>query len=555
MKSKILTASIFAGLCLFPFTVNAVQDDTVEDSKDAARRAAGTEPGNVEIEKLDDEETPDETTEPDSAETFVLNGIKINSEIDVQQKHVQDLIDPYIGQRVGIKELKELTMKIRDFCRNEGWLAAVAYLPEQDSSDGIITINISTAKFGKTFFNNESKLDDDILEALAKRLTPDKAVTSKRIEDVLYRINEIGGLKARGALVPDTHTRTIELHANVTDDVRRRGIFYVENYGSKSSGRYRAGLIYDLFNLDNRGSRLEVSGLLSNKDLDNYAFDYSIISNRRTTSRLGISIGKTSYHLAGPAYTGLDVGGDSTDYRIYGITPIFKAVHEGLEWNYGYKFRNVTTSIKIDGIPLDLDDKRYVHTFSVGLKGYKRSLHNDLFNYSFTVYNGYVSNRSPYSRFIDSLNGVSGSFYKSQLTADYRKLFGKYWEFHTNLLVQNASKTLYSSERLILGGANGVRGYADGDGSGDMGYLSKSEFIWHTKFEGLSFSLFFDIGGVGDKRDHELETMRSWGIGLNYSKPNDYFFRVDYARKIGNNINVASDNRRDRIWFMAGKIF
>ena len=555
MKSKILTASIFAGLCLFPFTVNAVQDDAVEDSKDAARRAAGTEPGNVEIEKLDDEETPDETTEPDSAETFVLNGIKIDSEIDVQQKHVQYLIDPYIGQRVGIKELKELTMKIRDFCRNEGWLAAVAYLPEQDSSDGIITINISTAKFGKTFFNNESKLDDDILEAVAKRLTPDKAVTSKRIEDVLYRINEIGGLKARGALVPDTHTRTIELHANVTDDVRRRGIFYVENYGSKSSGRYRAGLIYDLFNLDNRGSRLEVSGLLSNKDLDNYAFDYSIISNRRTTSRLGISVGKTSYHLAGPAYTGLDVGGDSTDYRIYGITPVFKAVHEGLEWNYGYKFRNVTTSIKIDGIPLDLDDKRYVHTFSVGLKGYKRSLHNDLFNYSFTVYNGYVSNRSPYAKFIDSLNGVSGSFYKSQLTADYRKLFGKYWEFHTNLLVQNASKNLYSSERLILGGANGVRGYADGDGSGDMGYLSKSEFIWHTKFEGLSFSLFFDIGGVGDKGDHELETMRAWGLGMNYSKPNDYFFRVDYARKIGNNINVASDNRRDRIWFMAGKIF
>ena len=555
MKNKILTASIFVGLCLFPFTANAIQDDIVEDSKDAARRAAGTEPKDVEIENLDEAETPDENQQTDSAETFILNGIKVESDIDVKQKDVQHLIDSYIGQRVGITELRELTGQIRDFCRREGWLAAIAYLPEQDSTDGTVTINITSAKFGKTVFNNESKLDDDILEAVAKRLNSKKPVTSKRIEDVLYRINEIGGLKARGALVPDTATRTIELHANVTDDRRQRGIFYVENYGSKSSGRYRAGLIYDFFNLDNRGSRLELSGLLSNKDLDNYAIDYSIISNRRTTSRLGISIGRTSYHLAGPAYTGLDVGGDSTDVRLYGITPIFKAVHEGLEFNYGYKFRDVTTSIKIDGVPLDLDDKRYVHTFSLGLKGYKRSLHNDLFNYSFTVYNGYVSNRSPYARFIDSLNGVSGSFYKSQLTADYRKLFGKYWEFHTNLLVQNASKTLYSSERLILGGANGVRGYADGDGSGDMGYLSKSEFVWHTKYEGLAFSLFFDIGGVGDKRDHELETMRSWGIGLNYSKPDDFFFRVDYARKIGNNKNIASDNRMDRIWFMAGKIF
>ena len=54
-------------------------------------------------------------------------------------------------------------------------------------------------------------------------------VQNNKIENVLYLINEIGGVRARGALIPDAVTQRINLNINVVDDQTKRGIFYLEN--------------------------------------------------------------------------------------------------------------------------------------------------------------------------------------------------------------------------------------------------------------------------------------------------------------------------------------
>ena len=560
--------------------VNAEEFNTADISREAARQAAG-ETENKPAEKIEVDES--EITTPDDKipnESFTLKGIIIDSDIkEIKQSDVQHLIDPYIDKNVTIDILKIIASHIKTYCRDKGWLAAVAYIPEQDSTDGTVKIKIMSPYFGKVIFDNQSHIANDILEKVAGNISEDDFVKSDKIENVLYLINEIGGIKARGALIPDTSTQRINLNINVVDDQTKRGIFYVENYGSKSSGRYRAGLIYDIYNIDNRGSRLELSGLLSSKksalgqlfdkNLDNYVVDYSWITDRKTTSRAGISFGRTTYHQHGLASSVItEAGGHSTDIRIYGTTPVWKTIHDGLVWNYGYKFRNVTTSANYDfssyGVwaelfpdlfPTSNQNQSYVHTFSLGVSGYKRSLSNDLFNYSFTVYGGKNSPRTEDARAVSEALNNDGHFFKSQLSLDYRKLFSPSFEFHTNILLQNASKTLNSSEQMQIGGANGVRGYADGDGAGDEGYLTRTEFIWHTGAPGLSLSTFLDIGGVGYKTDHDIHTIRSWGLELNYAKPNDYFIKLDYARKIGNNLQVASDDKKNRFWFMVGKIF
>jgi hypothetical protein len=51
-------------------------------------------------------------------------------------------------------------------------------------------------------------------------------------------------------------------------------------------------------------------------------------------------------------------------------------------------------------------------------------------------------------------------------------------------------------------------------------------------------------------------TLKGWGIGLTYSKPNDWFARFDYARRIGSDENMSNEARsRQRMWFIAGKVF
>ena len=570
-------ATVFSAAFLFFNFAHAEEINSADISREAARQAAENagrttqidEPNNqIELEDVDEENSDVENV---IQETFELKGIKIDSEIEeIGYEEVQHIIEPYINQRVNINSLKMLSLQIKDYFRQRGWLAAVAYVPEQDSTDGVVTIKVTSPNFGKVTFNNQSHLADDILKKVGENISDKHMVQNHKIENVLYLINEIGGVRARGALIPDTLTRTIGLNINVVDDQTKRGIIYYENYGNSSTtARYRLGTIYDIYNIDNRGSRFEVSGLISrNRNLDNYLFDYNWISDRKTTSRLGISIGRTTYHQISNKLDfgffdyNVEAGGHSTDFSFYGNTPIWKTIHDGFVWNYGYKFRNYTQSMDIkytsdffDTQNFHNPDKSYIHTLSLGFSGYKRSLFNDLFNYSFTVYKGYVSPRTDYAERHISASGYGGHYFRSVVNLDYRKLFTKYVEFHTNFTLQNASKNLAGAEQIKVGGANGVRGYADGEGSGDEGFLSRSEVIWHTDEPGLSFSLFFDAGGSGIKSERNVEIIRSWGLEANYAKSNDYFVKLDYARKVGNNFSVARDDKRQRFWFIVGKIF
>ena len=51
-------------------------------------------------------------------------------------------------------------------------------------------------------------------------------------------------------------------------------------------------------------------------------------------------------------------------------------------------------------------------------------------------------------------------------------------------------------------------------------------------------------------------TLKGWGLGLTYTRPGDWFARLDYARRIGSDELMSREAEgRQRVWFMAGKMF
>ena len=69
----------------------------------------------------------------------------------------------------------------------------------------------------------------------------------------------------------------------------------------------------------------------------------------------------------------------------------------------------------------------------------------------------------------------------------------------------------------------------------------------------MSFGLFYDTGHVNMRDAGIGTTLSGWGIGVNYSKPNEFFARIDYARRIGLPNNHSNDaDAKQRIWFIAG---
>ena len=49
---------------------------------------------------------------------------------------------------------------------------------------------------------------------------------------------------------------------------------------------------------------------------------------------------------------------------------------------------------------------------------------------------------------------------------------------------------------------------------------------------------------------------KGWGIGVSYSRPGDYFVRLDWARRIGLGKNASDAAKsKNRFWFMVGKVW
>ncbi|MEM5770230.1 MAG: ShlB/FhaC/HecB family hemolysin secretion/activation protein, partial [Bacillota bacterium] len=119
---------------------------------------------------------------------------------------------------------------------------------------------------------------------------------------------------------------------------------------------------------------------------------------------------------------------------------------------------------------------------------------------------------------------------------------------------------LDSSEKMYLGGGNGVRAYPQGEASGDQGYLLTTELRYQTNNPALQLVGFIDHGYVqGNHHDYvgaaENRTLSGAGLGLIYSRSKQYTLRLDYAWKLGDEDAVSDDDKNGRLWLRGTRYF
>lgn len=219
---------------------------------------------------------------------------------------------------------------------------------------------------------------------------------------------------------------------------------------------------------------------------------------------------------------------------------------------YGYDYRRINDKLT----RFNVSWEKHSHVLHLGLDGYQRGKNASL-QYNTTLYAGKVEPDSDMAETLATLGNTKGHFAKG--TADITALqkLGRNFDVLFKFSCQLASQNLDSSEHIYLGGARGVRAYPQGEASGDTGALGTVELRYHTPVKGLLLSTYFDAGHVRiEKSGSDSMTLKGWGIGLIYSRPDDWFARFDYARRIGSDANMSEDARsRQRMWFIAGKVF
>ena len=238
---------------------------------------------------------------------------------------------------------------------------------------------------------------------------------------------------------------------------------------------------------------------------------------------------------------------------LFGTSPLLRTSRDTLSLTYGWDYRKLEDEYKNVGMTLE----KHSNAAHIGVRGEMVRPRTRL-TYDLTAYHGTIASDSAMAERQMRRAGTEGSFTKGVLNLGVRQELGG--RFHLNLKTQfqAAGDNLDSSEEIYLGGANGVRAYPQGEGSGDSGYLASAELVYRTGIPHLDLSTYYDTGHVVYAHDGADggTTLSGWGIGVSYSRPGDYFLRLDWARRIGLARNASEEAKaKNRLWFMIGKVW
>ena len=493
----------------------------------------------------------DAAAKPSSA-SFHLNALTVEREdgLKVKQAELDKIAASYVGQDVTLNDLNKAASEITRYCRSHGYPAATAYLPEQESADGSIIIKVAPGRYGKVNIDNQSCLSDNVVARLTRGLRQGSVVNGRDLETSLYNIIGMGGVKAGGLLAPGAKEGETDLTVRVEDGKRSTYVLYSNNYGSRAAGRYRYGLMADWYEMSGQGDHLSVNGMVSNASQKAYGFRYEH-GIGTTGTKIGIGVSHSNYEL-GAQLTQWGATGKATTVSVFGTTPLWHKTDEGVSLNYGYDYRDMKDELRTVGYTANKNS----HAFHLGVDGFKHS-GKTYFTYNVTGYTGRLSGDGDIMGTHFDL-GNEGNFSKGTIDASVVQTFNKNWDILLRFSAQRAGGDLDNSEEMYLGGANGVRAYPQGEGAGDHGYLASAELRYHTKVPGLTLSTYFDMGHVMSEDVPALRdaTLKGWGIGVTWMRPNNYYARLDYARRIGLPDNHSEDAEASgRLWFMLGKMW
>ena len=457
----------------------------------------------------------------------------------------------YTERTISETELNTLLGDLTAYARSHGYPAAAAYLPPQTNADGALEIRILAGRYGNINIENSAAVDDGQIRRLAHALHTGAPIEGRRLEKALYNIAALSGVEAAGLLSPGAAFGTSDLTIRVKDGRRQSFVLYSENYGGRTSGRYRYGAQVGLSNLTKSGDRLSLGAMISNEDLRNYSLTYTRPVGVDGTV-FGFGVSRMNYELSG-AFRRLGATGQADTISFFGTTPLLRTSRDSLSLTYGWDYRKLEDEYKNVGMTLE----KHSNTAHLGVRGETNRARTHL-TYDLTAYHGTIASDSRMAALQMRRAGTEGSFTKGVLNLGVRQELGARWHLNLKTQMQAAGDNLDSSEEIYLGGANGVRAYPQGEGSGDSGYLASAELVYRTGVPHLDLSTYYDTGHVVYAHDGADggTTLSGWGIGISYSRPGDYFVRLDWARRIGLARNASTEAQaKNRLWFMVGKVW
>ncbi len=522
------------------------------------------QPPEVKSEQSDDQDGGDILI---TVKKFTFTG---NTKLTADELEIT--LENLLNREISIKTLKTAPDLIAAYYQQKGFLA-VASLPEQDISDGIVNIVIVEAKFGGTKIDGQygvdfSHLKPEVAEKIISTHIPEGTVVDQtRLDRALTLVQRLPGVAVEANFQAGEKDSTTDVLLKIKDKSPVSAYFSADNTGGRATGRDKQFLSLSYNSPLKIGDLLTLSAMRANGV--HYArYDYTLPIGSGGW-KFGVNGSYLQYLVITPEFALIKPQGRSVVNGLDLMYPILISKKANLDFALNYDNKRMINKRKFDeNEPPELVDYYSVRVLSGVLSGNVNDsfLSGGVTNFSLDAARGVVDmdgapsaddrqqdNDRKGEQTRGYYNRVRWNLSKTQFLTD---TLGLTWA----LSGQWADKNLDASEKLFLGGIAGVRAYPTSEAGGSEGFLSRLELTKYLPYN-FSVSLFRDDGEIRQYKKTRAGSgaslltdgepnryhLRGYGASLAWSGPYSSNFKATYATRIGDNPNPSITQDTEQI--------
>jgi hemolysin activation/secretion protein len=473
----------------------------------------------------------------------------------------------FTGRDLDFPGLQRAADSVAAAYREAGWIVRV-YLPEQDVSEGIITLQVVEARFGGVSFEGDTpqRVKPDQLESIViRQQASGQPLSATALDRALLLADDLPGVGVAGTLAPGAADSETALVLQATDEPFVYGDVGIDNTGARSTGSERFTANLSVNSPGGRGELLSVNGLHTQGS--DYGRVALTVPDGYDGLRLGVSGSSMSYRVVdGPeSIKTLNIQGRSSSLGLDWSYPIIRARLYNLYFAGGIENKHFHSDNRNSNPE---DSKSYsdydTNTLRVGLSGNRFDEWGGGGANSGSVQwvRGRLSDMIAHSQ-IDS---IDRSYSKLVYSASRQQTIAGPHSVLFTLQGQHATQVLDSSEKLYIGGASTVRAYPVSELGGERGQFMSAEWRWRVGTAWV-LSSFVDHGRVVSlpptSSDAQTDlSLRGYGLSAGWQGPAGLVARLTWSRRIGahpkpTQLGTDGDGtlKIDRIWLTTGLSF
>lgn len=466
--------------------------------------------------------------------TFVVKQFVFVGNTKITSGELYPIVAGFIGKSIGFDDLKLITETITEFYQEKGWLVRVI-LPQQDITEGIVTIRIIEAKLGGIKIDNQSKrVSDRRVEQWVYGVIPQASELSlSELDRALLTLNDLPDVRVAGTLQEGAKPGDTILLLTVTDKPLINGQVSADNYGDSSSGTARGSALININAPLGIGDQLSVYGMYS--EGNSYGRMSYTLPVGSSGLRVGVNGSSMSYRVLNSNFQSAYVNGFANTGGVEATFPIIRTrpmnLVSILNWNYN-QFRNWSNGSSVPENSYDTNVAQYGASGNLidGLFG------GGLSTASLIASSGNIQKNA--STVAGQAAGVAGNFSKLRYALNRNQAITDSLSFYLGVSGQLASKNMDSSEQLYLGGPLNVRAYSSGQGAASQGNLTTMELRQNLPYQ-TQLVAFYDLGNVQMTKFNTQNlaynnyVLQGYGLGLNWIGPYGVSLKASWAQRTG----------------------